>query len=94
MSEAMDHAALKLKWEMCLERITEQDEEIETLERELKRSQSALTLIAEGLHVLHVMGTVAKPSEFETLFKDYAPFHNIMDAYFPKSKTPRKAKTP
>jgi len=85
---------LKLKWEMCLEKIDEQEGEIVVLERELNRTQSALTLISEGLNVLHTMGTMARPSEFEILFKDYAPFNNIMAHYFPKEKKARTKKTP
>lgn len=83
---------LKLKWEMCLEKIEEQEGEIKVLERELNRAQSALTLISEGLNVLHTMGTIARPLEFEILFKDYAPFNNIMAHYFPKEKKARTEK--
>ena len=83
---------LQLKWEMCLEKIEEQEQEIEDLTRELTRTQSALILISEGLNVLGTMATVARPSEFPILFRDYAPFNNIMAMYFPKPKKPRKAK--
>ena len=75
---------------MCLDKIEEQESEIEVLTRELTRTQAALTLISEGLSVLDTMASVARPSEFETLFKDYAPFKNIMAAYFPKQKKERK----
>ena len=79
---------------MCLEKIEEQEGEIKALERELNRAQSALTLISEGLNVLHTMGTMARPSEFEILFKDYAPFNNIMAHYFPKGKKALETTTP
>ena len=82
----MKYEELKLRWQLCLEKIEEQEGEIEVLERELNRAQSALTLISEGLNVLGSMATVARPAEFETLFRDYAPFKNIMNAYFPKQK--------
>ena len=82
----MKYEELKIKWEMCLERIEEQADEIEVLERELNRAQSALTLLSEGLHVLGSIATVARPSEYETLFRDFAPFNNIMAMYFPKKK--------
>lgn len=75
---------------MCLDKIEEQESEIEVLTRELARTQAALTLISEGLGVLDIMASVARPSEFETLFKDYAPFKNIMAVHFPKQKKERK----
>ena len=90
---AMKIEELKLRWELCLEKIEEQEGEIEVLERELARAQSALTLISEGLSVLGSMATVARPSEFETLFRDYAPFNNIMAEYFPKQKKTTRRKT-
>ena len=90
----MDYETLKLKWEMCLEKIEEQGGEILVLERELKRTQAALKLIDDGLHILNSISMVNKPSEYETLFKDYAPFNNIMAAYFPKQKKNKKAEVP
>ncbi|SEQ37143.1 hypothetical protein [Giesbergeria anulus] len=90
----MKYEELKLRWEMCLEKIEEQESEIDRLVGELKRTLSALTLISEGLTVLDIMATVARPSEFEILFKDYAPFSNIMATYFPKPKKERKRKQP
>lgn len=90
MSASITREELQIKWEMCLEKIEEQEGEIEVLTRELERTRSALTLISEGLGVLDQMATVARPSEFETLFRDYAPFNNIMAAYFPKVKKERK----
>ena len=86
----MEYKELKLRWVMCLDKIEEQESEIEVLTRELTRTQAALTLISEGLSVLDTMASVARPSEFETLCKDYAPFKNIMAAYFPKQKKERK----
>lgn len=86
----MEYKELKLRWVMCLDKIEEQESEIEVLTRELTRTQAALTLVSEGLSVLDTMASVARPSEFETLFKDYAPFKNIMAAYFPKQKKERK----
>lgn len=79
---------------MCLEKIEDQESEIEELTRELSRTQSALILMSEGLNVLGTMATVARPSEFPILFRDYAPFKNIMAAYFPKPKKERKRKPP
>ena len=86
----MSYKELYLKWEMCLEKIEEQEEEIKSLIIQRERDQAALKLISAGLGVLDCMATVAKPSEFETLFKDYAPFNNIMAAYFPKQKKNKK----
>lgn len=90
MSEGkMTYKELYIKWEMCLEKIEEQEEEIKSLIIQRERDQSALKLISAGLGVLDGMATVAKPSEFEVLFKDYMPFKNIMAAYFPKKKVRR-----
>lgn len=82
---------LELKYEMCLERIETLDEESIRDGEELAKLRQAMTLISEGLGVLDSMATIARPSEHETLFKDYAPFNNIMAAYFPKQKKERKA---
>ena len=86
----MTYKELNLKWEMCLEKIEEQEEEIKSLIIQRERDQAALKLISAGLSVLDCMATGAKPSEFETLFKDYAPFNNIMAAYFQKQKKTKK----
>lgn len=85
----MSYNELYLKWEMCLEKIEEQEEEIKSLIIQRERDQAALKLISAGLGVLDCMATVAKPSEYESLCKDYAPFNNIMAAYFPKQKKTR-----
>lgn len=87
----LSRAELELKYEMCLERIETLDEEAQIADAELARLRTAMTLISEGLSVLDSMATVARPSEYETLFKDYAPFNNIMAAYFPKVKKVRKS---
>ena len=69
--DKMSYKELYLKWEMCLEKIEEQEEEIKSLIIQRERDQAALKLISAGLGVLDCMATVAKPSEFETLFKDF-----------------------
>lgn len=53
----MTNSELKLKWEMCLEHIAEQNER----------------------------------AEYEILFKDFAPFGNIIAHHFPKQKQLRCA---
>ena len=86
----ISYKELYLKWEMCLEKIEEQEDEIKSLLNQRERDQAALKLISAGLGVLDCMATVAKPAEFETLFKDYTPFNNIMAAFFPKQKKIKK----
>lgn len=85
---------LELKYEMCIERIETLDEEALRDGEELAKLRQAMTLISEGLGVLDSMATVARPSEHETLFKDYAPFNNIMASYFPKQKKSARPRAP
>lgn len=87
----LPRAELELKYEMCLERIKTLDEEARYDAEELYRLKQAMILLNEGLNVLGSIASVARPSEYETLFKDCAPFNNIMAAYFPKVKKARKA---
>lgn len=88
----LPRAELELKYEMCLDRIETLDEEARVDGEELAKLRQAITLISEGLGVLDGLATVARPSEYEIIFKDYAPFANIMAKYFPKPKKERKAK--
>jgi hypothetical protein len=83
---------LELKYELCLERLQNLEDEAQVTDRELADSRKAIVLIGEGLGVLTTMAMVARTDEHETLFKDYAPFNNIMAQYFPKPKRVRVVK--
>ena len=77
---------LELKYEMCLDHIGAITEESRIEREELKELRHAMTVLSEGLGILTSIATVAKPCEYETIFRDYAPYKNLRAAYFPKAK--------
>jgi len=83
---------LELKYEMCLNHIENLGEEAKIANAELARLRGAMSLIADGLGVLDSMATVARPSEYESLFQDYAPFNNIWASHYPELKKERELK--
>ncbi len=82
----MKKEELEIRYEMLKEAFEDEHDENMRLQAEVDRSRIALKVISDGLSILSTIAWDAKASEFESLFKDYAPFKNIMAAYFPKGK--------
>jgi hypothetical protein len=78
----MPRELLEVKYEQYRDAFSELEEENEVLRLELERALPALNLISEGLSVLATIAIDARPNEFETLCKDYAPFKNLMQTVY------------
>ena len=66
-----------MKKEMLIESLEEERAENIRLQAEVDRARLALRTISDGLSILACVAWDAKITEFEFLFKDYAPFKNL-----------------
>ena len=83
----MTREELQLNWELCLERIAQQDETILQLESEVLQQRAAITVMREGLDRLKTIAHGTLPLDYSQVFaKDFAPFRNIVGFYEGKTR--------
>lgn len=89
---AMTHEELQIRLLDAWEAIESLEERVELAESEVMARRNAAVLLAAGLDKLSALATDAKPQEYETIFRDYAPWTNLCAHFFPKEKKVRGKK--